>query len=171
MRDTYTLADFDNPDWNDRAPYNYGDGIALSHVDGLHKDWDRQIVAWAFPQHDIVAYIQERNSPESDAVFFSIYIYEVNTIGSGPDQVETVHPAFRVIGTSFDGVREVQACAYLESMPWAIADQMAWLQEYCQKRGWAPHYKTEKRGLSFTGVALSFLAWALTSKPRNHPHA
>lgn len=169
MRDTYTLMDFDNPNWNDRAPYDIGEGIALSHIDGLHKGWDRQIVAWAFPQPDIVAYFQERKSPESDAVAFTIYIYEVNTIGCGPNQVETVHPTFRVIGTSFEGVIEVQACAHLESMPWAIADQMAWLQEYCQQRGWASRPKPERQKFSFTGAALSVLAWALTPKPRNPP--
>jgi hypothetical protein len=131
MRDTYTLDDFYSPDWDDKEPYSTGGGIELSHVDSLHEGAQREVISLGGKvSPEFVAYIS------LDAYSFTIHIYAVNSRTGNGEIIDTVTPSFVVLGTTFDGIREVHACASLHCIPREIADQMIWADRYCFARGW-----------------------------------
>lgn len=123
MTDTYTLQDFNTPGWIDRDEYREYQGIKVAHIRALHENAEEL----AFGES--VAFLK------TTGLSFEIWLYEV-VAGYAGGEIYTLLPSFLILGTTFDGIREVQACPDASPIPEIIIEQMQFTLDLCKKRGW-----------------------------------
>ncbi len=121
--ESYTLADFGVPGWMDREEYREYQGIDIDHVRSLHRKGQEHLFG------DNIAFV------EISGLSFVISLYEIVSWDEKL-HARTVAPSFRIHGTTFDGIREVQACADTSPTPEMIIEQMKFAIDFCDERGW-----------------------------------
>lgn len=122
--ESYTLADFSHEDWMLRPEYCQYQGVAIEHLKHLHRDAELHIC----DEH--IAFV------ETDAwQCFTIWLYDIVT-WDHTLAVRTVQPSFRVLGRTWEGVTEVQACPADAPPPDVIIAQMQWTLEFIDSKGW-----------------------------------
>lgn len=123
MPESYTLADFSKPDWMDRDEYRDWQGIGIEHIRALHARCEEHKFG------ESIAFL------DTEGLRFEIWIYALIT-WTQENEIRSVIPSFWVMGTTFDGVREVQASVDSAPMPEEIIEQMTWVLKFCEDRGW-----------------------------------
>ena len=124
MTETYTLADFSHDEWMDRPEYREYHGIAIEHLMTLHEGAELHVC------ESHIAFVSTDTRQQ-----FELWLYDIITWDSD-HAVSTAMPSFRVLGRTWEGVTEVQACPADCPMPAGIVQQMQWVMDYVEQRGW-----------------------------------
>ena len=127
--DTFRLDEFANDAWMERREYREYQGIGAAHLDAMHE------ARGCLLSREIVGELEHLAYVHLESVQFSVWIYEVNT-WSAESAIRTLDPCFIAFGTTYDGIREIQACPAVNALPAGIIQQMQWLLAFCDAKGW-----------------------------------
>ena len=129
MEDTFKLDEFRSDAWLDREEYRDYRGVGAEHLDALHGANGGLLSREIIGDREHLAYVH------LEGVRFSVWIYEAST-WTAANEIRTVHPCFIAFGTTYDGIREIQACPAVNALPSGIIQQMQWLVAFCDAKGW-----------------------------------
>jgi hypothetical protein len=133
VADTFTLNDFTKSAWAERPPYDSYCGVGLDHVKALHEATGHllsmEVLTFGSRTYH-VAFVHLDAFTQ-----FTIYLYEVAwwtaELGIG-----TLTPSFVVFGRTWEGITEVQASPAFMPLPHGIVEQMEWVQQVVEAKGW-----------------------------------
>lgn len=121
--ETYTLKDFSRVEWMERPEYCEYQGIGIDHLKTLHPGEEL---------HECAEHIAFVDAGEN---MFCITIYDIVT-WSPEYKARTATPSFVVIGRTWEGITEVQACPAISPLPSEIIAQMEWVIRFANEKGW-----------------------------------
>jgi hypothetical protein len=139
MGESYTLDDFTRPGWIDRPEYSAYQGIGKDRVRQLHAARGGLVEVAPFGGDGLNGMFAHVAFVHLEMSRFLLFIYDVKSWNQkrvGVFEINTVAPCFAVIGRTFDGVTEVQACPDNSPFPEQIIEQMRWTLDYLAKKGW-----------------------------------
>jgi hypothetical protein len=121
--ESYVLADFNREEWMDRPEYCEYQGIALTHLKRLHAGAELHVC------DGHIAFVAVKRST------FEIWLYDIVT-WTYEHVVRSALPSFLVLGRTWEGVTEIQACPAVSPLPDQIIAQMQWVKAFVAEKGW-----------------------------------